>query len=209
MIERIIPSNYVAYTYRSNDATKPVGTHEPDHNVVEVEDVKVKNNKVKNNKVKDDYDDEDYDDYEDEDNDVKHYDEKVDDVKHYDEKVDKKVDEQVNEDKFWNIVALLGWRCRSDGEAKLHHIQRNLKPDEISYLKRHIPYFANHIEENVKKYGWLSKSSYDQIKNFTYHVVGMGQQMYLASIADIEVIQYMWDTQPPEYQDLYTMLQNF
>lgn len=187
-IERIIPSNYVAYTYRSNDATKPVGIHNPDHNVVEVEDVKVKNNEVKDD-YKDDYD----------------IDEKLDDIKHYDEKIN----EQVNEDKFWNIVAMLGWRCRSDGEAKLYHIQRNLKPDEISYLKRHIPYFANHIEENVKKYGWLSKASYDQIKNFTYHVVGMGQQMYLASIADIEVIQYMWDTQPPEYQDLYIMLQNF
>ncbi len=76
MIERIIPSNYVAYTYRSNNATKPVGTHEPNHNVVEVEDVKVKNNKVKNNKVKDEDYDEDYDDEDDEDDEDDNKDEK-------------------------------------------------------------------------------------------------------------------------------------
>jgi hypothetical protein len=34
----------------------------------------------------------------------------------------------------------------------------------------------------------------------------MGQQMYLASIGDPEFIQYMWDSDPPEYQNLYDML---
>lgn len=121
-------------------------------------------------------------------------------------KVDDDYKNTVNDDKFWQIVALLGWRCKSEGEAKIHHITRNLKPDEIAYLKAHIDTYAQHVENGIKKYGWLSKASIDQVKNFTYHVVGMGQQMYLNSIGEPEFIQFMWDSQPPEYQNLYDML---
>ena len=124
------------------------------------------------------------------------------------EEKEKPCEEELDEEKFWGIITLLGWRCRSEGVAKLYHIQRNLKPDEINYLKRYIDIFANHVEENIKKYGWLSKADPIQVKNFTYHVVGMGQQMYLGSITEPEFIQYMWDSNPVEYQDLYTMLQN-
>ena len=113
-----------------------------------------------------------------------------------------------NEEQFWKIIGLLGWRNKSDGEAKLHHIQRNLKTQEIAYLKQHIDIYASHIEDNLKKYGWLSKASATQIKNFTYHVVGLGQQMYLSSISDPEFIQFIWDSNPPEYQNLYDMLQS-
>jgi hypothetical protein len=113
-----------------------------------------------------------------------------------------------NEEQFWKIIGLLGWRNKSDGEAKLHHIQRNLKTQEIAYLKQHIDTYASHIEDNLKKYGWLSKASTTQIKNFTYHVVGLGQQTYLSSISDPEFIQFIWDSNPPEYQNLYDMLQS-
>ena len=196
-IERIIPKSYIAYLYKTHDETKAKTTtkttvYGPPQPVII--------NTVQDNDGEDEFEKKKTD----EDRDNSQYSaENLNDDK---QQVEFEKKTSIDEDKFWGVVALLAWRCKSEGEAKLHHITRNLKPNEIAYLKEHIGTYAYHVEDNIKKYGWLSKAPTSQVKNFTYHVVGMGQQMYLASIGDPEFIQYMWDSDPPEYQNLYDML---
>lgn len=115
---------------------------------------------------------------------------------------------QEDDENFWRIIGLLAWRNKSDGEAKIHHIQRNLKPNEIKFLKENIGRYANDVVDNLKKYGWLSKANDNEVKNFSYHIVGLGQQMYFSTIKEPEFVQFIWDSNPPEYQKLYDMLES-
>lgn len=114
-----------------------------------------------------------------------------------------------DEDVFWRTIASLEWTNASDSVLDIHHIKRKLAYDEILYINKHIPEFASHIYNATANIGWYANASESDIKNFTWHVVGLGKQFYLSAILDpTGFIQFVWDSNPKEYQKLYDMIQS-
>jgi hypothetical protein len=112
-----------------------------------------------------------------------------------------------DEDKFWRIIATLAWANASDQKMGVRDIKRNITSDDITYIRNHIEYYASHVEDEISKLGWFASSTKTEIKNFTCHIVGLGEQYYLSAIVDpTGFVQFVWDTSPREYQDLYDFL---
>ncbi len=115
----------------------------------------------------------------------------------------------VDEDGFWNAIALLNWCNASDKKNNIRDITSVLSSDQIKYIKDHIGYYASHIEDVASKYGWFVKATSDEIKNFTYHVIALGHQHYIGGLIDPSgFIQHIWSSKPKEYQNLYDMLKS-
>ena len=118
----------------------------------------------------------------------------------------KTVSTPFNEEKFWRIIESLGWRNIDERKFTASDIKITLDGEKINYIKDHIPTVAEHVESAIRPLGWFNNANDNEIKNFTYHVVALGHQQYLATIFDPEFTQFIWDTQPKIYQDLYDML---
>lgn len=112
-----------------------------------------------------------------------------------------------DEEKFWRIISTLAWSNSSENRMGLNDIRTNLDANEIKYIKDHIAYYASHVEDETSKLGWFTNSNIYEKKNFTYHVVALGYQYYLSAITDpTGFVQFIWDSNPQEYQNLYEFL---
>lgn len=126
-----------------------------------------------------------------------------------DNEVDNEVDNKIepfNEEKFWRIIDTLSWKNSDEKKMTKNDIKRELSSEEIEYLKKYMPDMATHVEESTRPLGWYSSVDENTVKNYTYHVVALGYQYYLSSSIDPTFIQYIWDSNPKIYQDLYSML---
>ena len=194
--ERIILKNFHAYIEKNslNETTQPEEKTEKKHK----EPTEHKNPEV-----------EDSEDYPEEDHEEDH-EEKLDESDNgddHDEKNDEKSSAPPDEDKFWRIIATLAWNNASDQKMSVRDIKRNLTALDIKYIKNHMDYYAEHVRDEISKQGWFVNSTPAEIKNFTWHVVGLGHMHYLSALIDpTGFIQFIWDSQPTEYQNLYDML---
>lgn len=122
-----------------------------------------------------------------------------------DNEVESKI-EPFNEEKFWRIIDTLSWKNSDEKKMTKNDIKRELSSEEIEYLKKYIPDMAIHVEESTRPLGWFTSVDVNTVKNYTYHIVALGYQYYLSSSIDPTFIQYIWDSNPKIYQDLYSML---
>ena len=111
-----------------------------------------------------------------------------------------------SDEKFWNIITKLAWCNCDEKKMDITNVNTSLLRVEIIYLKTHIQTLAQHIEDSVRTLDIFTNSNNDQIKNFTYHIIGLGSNYYFETISDPRFVLFIWCNEPPLYQNLYSIL---